>query len=275
MIFKSVSAREAFGYAVRNAGLSEYVTIQEDKSIKLNQHDLTGVTNEIVISYRTGDEDAVRKFCKCLKGRAYVNWSCGTHFHFDMRHLRQDDVVLYGNRLAQAVPVLRLLLPKDRRDNKYCKKTINTINTECVMPHKYAFINLAAYNKHKTMEIRGHSGTIDAEKILNWIKLCEQIMLTELPEPPQVLTIDQLINTYKLDSDSASYVRSRYAKFNELDSWGTAKDTRTEGEETPLSEVEVPVHPAFLIPVPAVKDAQPAIQINPMMGQYFIINVNQ
>ncbi len=149
LIFNSQKACDEFTYAVRAAGLTKFVTIQDDASIKRERAE--EVPHEVVLSYRAGDEDAVRAFCKCLKGRAYVNYSCGTHFHLDARHLEQEKVVEYGNRLAQAVPALRLLLPRERRDSKYCQKNVNSINDECVRPYKYAFVNLAAYSKHRTI----------------------------------------------------------------------------------------------------------------------------
>lgn len=259
LIFKSKEAHDEFGYAVRAAGLSEYVTIQDDLSIKRNPDDANGIPHEVVISYRVGDEDAVRTFCKCLKGRAYVNWSCGTHFHIDARHLDHDKVAEYGSRLAQAVPALRLLLPRDRRDSKFCQKNINTVDDECIRPYKYAFINLAAFNKHKTIEIRGHSGTINAEKILNWIKLCEHIMLSP-PAPMQINSTEQLIEIYKLDQEMIFYVRERFMKFNDEARINNKYNYhyKTEGEEKPESHIEIPIHPLFLIPIPPAKKAQPA-----------------
>ncbi len=267
LIFKSQEACEEFGYAVRSAGLANYVTIKDDNSIKRNDYDAKGVPHEIVFSYRSGDEHLVRAFCKCLKGRAYVNWSCGTHFHIDARHLEQEKVTELGNRLAKTVPVLRLLLPRDRRESKFCKTIINTTKTECikclklscdchVQPHKYAFINLAAWNKHKTIEVRGHSGTINAEKILNWIRLCEHIMLTE--SAPEINSVEQLIERYHLDKDLTAYVRERFMKFNDEAPSHYGYKFKTEGEEKPEDKIEVPVHPMFLVKMPPAKNAQHA-----------------
>lgn len=257
LIFKTPHAYEEFRYATRAVGVADFVTVQGDQSIKTNQalgiDGLGGVPQEITISYRSGDEENVRKFCKALKGRAYVNYSCGTHFHFDMRQHTEEQATEYGNRIAKAVPALRLLLPKDRRESKFQKQTINTTKTACVYPHKYAFVNLAAYNKHKTMEIRGHSGTINADKILNWIKLIECIMF-QPASSNDVSTVDGLIETYKLDNQLATYVRERASRFEDVRStWRTGPRHTTEEEEQPASQIDVPVHPAFLTPLPPPK----------------------
>jgi len=263
LIFKSKQAEEEFTHAARNMGLKDVVTIKDDQSIKTNHmlgiNSMEGIPHELVISYRAGDEEQVRKFCQCLKGRAYVNSSCGTHFHFDMRAHTEEEVTEFGNRVAQAVPALRLLLPKERRESKFQRQTINTTKTECVYPHKYAFVNLAAFNKHKTMEIRGHSGTINADKILNWIAVIERIMLSPKAHN-QVTTIEGLIKTYNLDKHLSDYVKERAARFEDVrtsDAWKTyAPRHNSEEEDKVADKVDVPVHPAFLKPLPAVKQAK-------------------
>lgn len=286
MIFKSQDACEEFGHAVRVAGLADYVTVKKDNSIKRNNYDVMGVPHEIVLSYRKGNEKAVKDFCRCLKGRAYVNPTCGTHFHIDMRNMDEKKVTLYGTRIAHAVPALRLLLPKERRENQYCKTIINTTKTECVkcgklscdchvQPHKYAFVNLAAWNKHKTIEVRGHSGTINADKILNWIALCEIIMLSPEADGKTILTVNELIKSFSLDEDLAAYVIERFKKFADGDHWdGWSKQYKTEGEETPDAVIDIPVHPAFLAPIPAAKQAQAAVMINGLLHHNALL-VNQ
>lgn len=266
LIFNNNKSLEEFTYATKMLGIDSLVTIQTDQSIKTN-HQLgtemrDGVPHEVVVSYRAGNEDVVRKFCQALKGRAYVNHSCGTHFHFDMRQMTEEQVTEYGDRIAQAVPALRLLLPKERRESKFQKATINTTKTPCVYPHKYAFVNLAAYSKHKTMEIRGHSGTINADKILNWIKLCEVIM-TSPKSAHEVSTIKGLIETYKLDEGLANYAKERATRFEDVKSsngWHPyAPRHSSEEEEKPADKVDVPIHPAFLAPLPKAKQAQAGI----------------
>jgi hypothetical protein len=263
LIFKSKEALEEFTYATRVVGISDLVTIQNDQSIKTN-HQLgidnrDGIPHEVVVSYRAGNEDVVQKFCQCLKGRAYVNYSCGTHFHFDMRHMTEEQVTEYGERIGQAVPALRLLLPKDRRESKFQKITINTTKTPCVYPHKYAFVNLAAFSKHKTMEIRGHSGTINSDKILNWIALCEMIMIK--PKATiQLSTVDSLIETYKLDKELTAYVKERATRFEDVRTpggWSSfAPRHSSEEEEKPAENVDVSVHPAFMMSIPKAKKVQ-------------------
>lgn len=252
LIFNSPQDCSDFCHILRSLKLNKFVTIKTDISIKTNEQLYatdngtfvklnTGVPREVVFSYRSGNEDAVRNFCKALKGRAYVNRSCGTHFHLDVRHLEAEEATVYARRLARCVPALRLLLPKTRRESKYCKELINTIEKPATNEGRYAFVNLSAYSKHKTIEVRGHSGTINADKILNWIKLCEYIMAVDLNFMPNaeyknnVESIEQLISQYRFDEILSGYVKDRHQTFNS----STKNDT--ENEESIVSiEISTP-----------------------------------
>ncbi len=135
------------------------------------------LTAEIQVSYVVGKEKIVREICAFLKTRAMVNDTCGTHVHFDMRHLDEAEVRVIGVKLACAVPALRKLLPRSRRTSDYCHMDICDVES---WDDKESFVNVAAYAKYKTIEVRGHSGTLDADKILNWIALCDKIMYSDV-----------------------------------------------------------------------------------------------
>lgn len=127
-----------------------------------------------------------------------VNESCGLHVHLDMRNRDIETVAkrflarqyeftdmvpwqrressyceplqehhLYEERIEQ--------LPFDWRTNTYPRKVTRTFSTQ--RSNRYSDINVTAYNKHKTIEIRIHEGTLDCAEILNWCKylicICE------------------------------------------------------------------------------------------------------
>lgn len=221
LVFKSPSAIDDFVHDVRCVGYAKYVTVKDDGSLRVNEGDKEGVPKEVVVTYRSGNERAIREICKLLKGRAYVNKTCGTHVHFDMRHVSEAGANIYGARLARCVPALRLLLPKSRRSNKHCAKTISTEtgNAYSSSEARYAFVNMLAYKKHKTIEIRGHSGTINANKMLGWIQICEKIMITDPGSlDVEVTTLDALIAQYALDNkEMRDYITERYSRFNASD----------------------------------------------------------
>jgi hypothetical protein len=233
-IFRSQQSLEDFANVMRVKKLSKWVEVKDDGSIRTDEND-RGIMKEVVVSYKAGDEDMVRFVCEALNDpavpkderRAYVNNTCGTHIHFDMRNANEKQVQQYGARLGRCVPALKAILPKSRRNNKFCMAPVNDINggkggdTHHIDQARYAFVNLQSYHRHKTIEIRGHSATLRADKILNWIALCEKIMTSRIrfkSDHYEIRDPNDLIKAYKLDDNLSAYVKERFSKFN------TAKD---------------------------------------------------
>jgi hypothetical protein len=217
LIFNTEAAIQEFVREVRAKGYAKLVTIKGDGSIRIDEDDKRGaVAKEVVVSYRTGHEVIVRDVCAAFKGRAYVNNSCGTHVHFDMRNVVEADASRSGKRLARCVPALRKLLPKSRRESKYCLTSINDFHGS--NESRYSFVNMQAYSKYKTIEVRGHSGTLNANKILNWIALCEKIMTMRIRTREGEITNPlDFIKIYHLDEVLADYVKTRYSTYNVVD----------------------------------------------------------
>ena len=173
------------------------------------------LTREIVVSFRYGHWDFLTLICGKLNSMGVkVNVSCGLHVHFDCRHIDSRKVSLIGRRVARCIPALKTLLPKSRLNNPYCQTDINRHrqtrreNREA----RYAFVNLMAYGRHKTLEIRGHSGTTDAKKIINWIRMLRKIMDTR---NTKIIT-DPLVmaEKFKFEDDLTAYVKERFEKFS-------------------------------------------------------------
>lgn len=216
LVFNNAKKIEEFAKEMRKRGLAKCITIKDDHSLRKDEGDEVGVLKEVVVTYKKGDERVIHEVCASLKGKAYVNNSCGTHVHFDMRNVDEKTVKQYGRRLARCVPALRSLLPKARRSNKHCIKPINDINSSTgARESRYTFVNLEAYSKYKTIEIRGHSATLVSAKILSWVKLCEKIMENRIrTKEDEVVDAAELIKLFKLDAELAAYVMERYNKFN-------------------------------------------------------------
>jgi hypothetical protein len=242
-LFTSEQAVSAFTRAVRSKGLSKAVTVKKDDSLRTDEDDKNSLRKEIVITYKAGDEDVVRYVCAAMDSpelrasaggpRAYVNNTCGTHVHFDMRVVPgattpqeiEKQVKQYGARLARCVPALKMILPKSRRQNQFCLNAINDMGRpeqkdaggHHIDKERYAFINLKSYRRHETIEVRGHSGTLNADKILNWIALCDKIMTTRIrfkSESHEIRNPLDLIKVYKLDKTLTAYIEDRFVKFN-------------------------------------------------------------
>ena len=229
VIFNGQNDLDDFIAFVGAAHYEKFITIKDDYSIV--QRLAENVTKEIVVSFCAGKKEQVQDkyprtkivwdVCKFLKDRAYVNNSCGTHVHFDMRGFKREDVERFGDRLACAVPALKKILPKSRRHNDNCHDIINSIEGAGddfdfgYTDDRYCFVNMQAYNQHKTIEVRGHAGTINARKILNWIRICERIMSSKKPKDKNYFHSPvELCEYYKFDTELSNYIKGRYNQLN-------------------------------------------------------------
>jgi hypothetical protein len=132
-----------------------------------------------------------------------VNSHCGLHIHIDVSDFDTDQVAILVARWIKAEYWMKQSVPKNRRNNKYCKfltskkkyelfkhydpnnfwKIIKPTNFN---PHensqKKVALNLVNYTAFKesyfsldlrpTIELRLPEGTLDGNDIINWVRLC-------------------------------------------------------------------------------------------------------
>jgi len=101
---------------------------------------------------------------------AEVNASCGFHVHLDCR--KRNRQLLFKN-LVRCQDIF-FHIANRRKGNKYCQPQVTDVWDDADESH-YKSINKAAYNKHRTLEIRTHYGTLDKAIMFNWIKLLMKI----------------------------------------------------------------------------------------------------
>lgn len=123
---------------------------------------------------------------------AKVNRSCGLHLHFDASAMTIESWKnLYVN-YATFEDAIDQIMPVSRRanNNRYCNTmkvrnyrqkidnclTLQAIELEITMGTRYYKLNTQAYWRHRTVEFRQHSGTIEYSKISNWVKICAQLL---------------------------------------------------------------------------------------------------
>jgi hypothetical protein len=127
--------------------------------------------------------DVVMDFCKLANRNEFtVDSDCGYHLHLDMSSETIDAMKSVAYAYYITYEVWASFVSEERRENKYCqanKWTLNDLDRinsiEDFRSWGYnmdrrQWFNVSAYNRHKTFEIRLHSGTVDGEKVCNWIK---------------------------------------------------------------------------------------------------------
>lgn len=109
-----------------------------------------------------------------LKLVGTINKLCGLHVHIDARHLGTDgtlDVIATYKRLITLYPMLKNLVPKSRRRNRYCRWTDNSMSLD-----RYCAINFASFAQHGTLEFRCQGGSVNLIKIESWALLCQYLV---------------------------------------------------------------------------------------------------
>lgn len=146
---------------------------------------------EIVSPILTGEDglNQLKIVCEALSQlRAKINKSCGLHIHFSARDFNLTTWKNLYKNYATFESKIDQFMPESRRanNNRYCKsivsgslsETFRNINAATTLQKlantisgrsRYYKVNAEAYFRHETVEFRQHSGTIEFEKIKNWV----------------------------------------------------------------------------------------------------------
>lgn len=119
--------------------------------------------------------------------------TCGLHVHFSGSDLTANTIKNIFKRYRAHEDEIDAFMPKSRRrdNNTYCQSlyvmlpdrhmakflNLTTISEMAKMqPDRYFKVNLKSYQRHGTIEFRQHAGTVNATKILNWIRFLDQFI---------------------------------------------------------------------------------------------------
>jgi hypothetical protein len=126
-----------------------------------------------------------------MNAGAQVNKTCGFHVHIGASDLSGDTFVNLMKRYALHETLIDSFMPRSRREsrNTYCRAVVNLLSNvsgyrrgstmqkvASQFHDRYFKLNLCAYLRHGTVEFRHHSGTVSAEKIVNWIIFCQNFV---------------------------------------------------------------------------------------------------
>ena len=195
---REVAARlTAEGVATFVAGYTHAVTSQWKIVSDGSVQGANGM--ELVSPILEGDEGLaqVRKVGEVLTAMGCtVNRTTGMHVHVDARDLTVEQIKNVLRIWCKYESNYDSILPASRRGdaNMYCRSVVNRLGgtleaafatikrcrtvqdlARC-FNGRYYKINLEAYSRHGTLEFRGHSGTVDATKLVNWTKLVTAIV---------------------------------------------------------------------------------------------------
>ena len=188
----------------------------------------------------------LRDVCGEITKRDYkINASCGLHVHINcacrgVEFLKKVTLLYY-----KFEKYLFEVVPKSRRKNRYCKSlnlNMNTLERVKTMLEfkqwfydtkdsydlydystmkyydgRYFAFNLHSYFYRGTIEVRHHSGTTSALKIINWIKinlaLFERAQIMSYEEIKEMKVTTENFNTILNDYGLIKYIRARKKMF--------------------------------------------------------------
>ena len=152
---------------------------------------------ELVSPVLRGEDgiEQLRKVCATLKRlNAKINRTCGLHIHFGTDDFRDDARVwknLFHN-YATLEPLIDGFMPASRRANNniYCRSlrvpglagkldratTLRDLEAAITGTSRYFKMNVQAYWRHRTVEFRQHSGSIEFDKISNWLHFLARLI---------------------------------------------------------------------------------------------------
>lgn len=167
------------------------------------------------------DLSGVKTVCEVLnEAGAKVNVSCGLHVHFGASNFTDEQWFRIVCNYARIEGIIDSFMPESRRgDNSQWCRTIkghganlerkkglgyNITRRDCQyeLDSRYHKVNLEAFARHKTIEFRQHTGTINYTKIENWVNflasfLTYSIRHEELIEANSIDTLPFLTDRQK------------------------------------------------------------------------------
>lgn len=173
---------------------------------------------EIKVLTKLSDMSNLIQLCNWLNdNEAKVNTSCGLHIHLDVRKYDNEDRITIVNRFKSSLKFLSKMVPKSRvqgsHANNYCKNEISPINTGNRSDRYYA-VNASDFDKHGTIEIRLHSGTVNLTKIAKWCQILSTIKNSDMLDLYAPRKLANFLEAIIKDEELKSYIKERVSKFN-------------------------------------------------------------
>ncbi len=134
---------------------------------------------EFVSRVLRGDRglDAIADFCAHAR-HWDVDSKCGYHLHVGCQDLTDDELKSVCAAYALTARVWQSFVARSRRSNSYCGdlewdvdelRSVRDFADWTDSQERYQWLNVSAYNEHKTLEVRLHTGTLNSDKVCNWV----------------------------------------------------------------------------------------------------------
>ncbi len=205
-----------------NSKIGKHCQIKTDGSLRTG--DYSNSLELALIDKENNIFNTIKTACEILNSapiHAALNGTCGLHIHLDIRDYSTQARDKLWEKFMAWQETMYAMNPRSR-DGEYSHKNSRANDSaDCkVFPRsgtdRYNGISSEAYYSHKTIEIRMHTATTNAKKIINWIKVL--LAIRDCPDVPKEkggkLTCEAALKKYlKMDNYLTKYVIGRVKKF--------------------------------------------------------------
>lgn len=191
------------GIQITHSYGSNWKMVRDGSLADINNFTPMELVSPVLDTEKASDLRMVRRVCEVLQDMgSVVNSCCGLHVHIDAADLSVENIKTIFHRYTKFESMIDLMVPANRRGNNvyYTKGGVNIVNNveSCetrealmrVFPDRYYKVNLLALQKHGTIEFRQHSGSINADTILNWVSFLTSFVEAS-KSSPTVKTVKQ------------------------------------------------------------------------------------
>lgn len=179
--------------------------VREDYNHRTKRH--WKIVRDGSISYQLGDNftgelvspplygkrglNKLRKVVQAIADAgAKVNSSCGLHVHVDANDLTPNQILAVSQRYGIFEKRFNKIMDPSRANTDWAKKVDKRYHTSMITSlnyfknigdsfknasgriDRYRKVNISSFNRHGTIEFRQHEGTMDPDRILNWVQFC-------------------------------------------------------------------------------------------------------
>lgn len=140
-----------------------------------------------VLKGKDGKETLLNMIKTLNQAGAAVNRTCGLHVHIGANNLSGKEYANVFANYYHLETVIDSFMAESRRgnNNQYCMSlrdhrldNCNSVSdVQYILDHdRYHKVNPMSWDRHRTIEFRQHQGTVNADKIINWIVFCGKLV---------------------------------------------------------------------------------------------------
>jgi hypothetical protein len=162
---------------------------------------------EIVSPVLQGEDgfEQIRKVVKALsQAGGGINRTCGLHVHVAASDLGGQWLKNIMSRYDANADAIDAFMPPSRRatgysGRQYCGRITDGVNSSrftraqtvadvrACFGNRYVVLNLVPLTRLGTIEFRQHGGSLNADKIINWVGFCQQFVTASRPSEDSVV----------------------------------------------------------------------------------------